>query len=164
MTSAPWILIILRIFWPLHLYKSEVTWICRLEKMQLFSGDTRGFNRGLKFKRFWGFFPFFNGILMPFWGFNYSKMAKTWFLIDPNTFWMILGTSKISKFLGPVVDPRTFYLSWIYLEKYKENMETSLENMDFWNLRIWKSQKFRHLGNLSLPFFEFWNFEFLFFW
>ena len=60
---------------------------------------------------FWGFSLMFNGILMPIWGFNYSKMAKYRFLIDPNTFWMILGTSKISKFFGPVVDPGTPYLS-----------------------------------------------------
>ena len=36
----------------------------------------RGSNRGQKFRRFLGFFLFFNGILMPIWGFNYSKMAN----------------------------------------------------------------------------------------
>ena len=33
-------------------------------------------NRAQKFRRFWGLFLFFNGILMPIWGFNYSKMAN----------------------------------------------------------------------------------------
>ena len=47
------------------------------------------------------FFLFVNGILMPFWDFNYSKMAKYRFLIDSNTFWMDFGTSKISDFLDP---------------------------------------------------------------
>ena len=68
-------------------------------------GPKRGSNRAQKFRRFLGFFLFFNGILMPFWGFNYSKMAKYRFLIDSNTFWMDFGTSKILRFFGPVVDP-----------------------------------------------------------
>ena len=91
-------------------------------------------------------------------------MAKIRFLIDPNTFWMILGTSKISNFFGPVVDPRTFYLSWIYFKKYKKNTGTSLENMDFWYLRIWKSQNFRKscvpdFGILKFRNLKIWNFE-----
>ena len=60
---------------------------------------------------FWVFSLIFNGILMPNWGFNYSKMAKYRFLIDSNTFLTILGTAKISNFFGPVVDPGTPYLS-----------------------------------------------------
>ena len=67
-------------------------------------------------------------------------MAKIRFLTDPNTFWMDFGTSKISRFFGPVVDPRTPYLSWIYFKKYKKNLGTSLKNMDFGYLRIWESQ------------------------
>ena len=47
----------------------------------------------------------FNGILMPNWGFNYSKMAKYRFLIDSNTFLTILGTSKILSKSGPVTLP-----------------------------------------------------------
>ena len=36
----------------------------------------QGSNRAQKFRRFLGFFLFFNGILMPIWGFNYSKMPN----------------------------------------------------------------------------------------
>ena len=56
---------------------------------------------------------------------------------------MDFGTSKISTFFGPVVDPWTPYLSWIHFKKYKKNIKTSLENMDFGYLRIWKSQNVR---------------------
>ena len=60
-----------------------------------------------KIMRFLRFFLFFQCFNWGLWGFNYSKMAKIRFLIDPNTFWMILGASKISKIFGPVVDPGT---------------------------------------------------------
>ena len=39
------------------------------------------------------------------WGFNYSKMAKYRFLIDPNTFFDDSGTSKILSKYGPVTLP-----------------------------------------------------------
>ena len=42
---------------------------------------------------------------MPFWGFNYSKMANYRFLMDSNTFWMDSGTSKILSKSGPVAFP-----------------------------------------------------------
>ena len=56
---------------------------------------------------FWVFSLIFNGILMPNWGFNYSKMAKYRFLIDSNIFLTILGTSKILSKSGPVTLPIT---------------------------------------------------------
>ena len=69
-----------------------------------------GSNGGKKLGDF-GFFPIiFSGILMPNWGFNYSKMANYRFLIDSNTFWMISGTSKILSKYGPVTLPITVNL------------------------------------------------------
>ena len=82
-------------------------------------------------------------------------MANYRFLIDSNTFWMDLGTSKISRFVGPVVDPWTPYSSWIYFKKYKKNVEIALKNINFSYLRIWKFENFRNPGNLSCPVFEF---------
>ena len=54
---------------------------------------------------FWVSSLIFNGILMPNWGFNYSKMPKYRFLIDSYTFLTILGTSKILSKSGPVTLP-----------------------------------------------------------
>ena len=104
---------------------------------------------------------------MPIWCFNYSKIAKTWFLIDLNTFLTILGTSKISKILGPVVDPRTFYLSWIYLEKYKEKYWNILRKYGFLrseNLRISKFSKSPVYLTFGFWNFEIWRFEILKIW
>ena len=67
--------------------------------------DALGKQESADLPRFWGFFLFFNGILMPIWGFNYSKMANYRFLIDSNTFWMDSGTSKILSKSGPVALP-----------------------------------------------------------
>ena len=74
------------------------------------SRTKRGSNRAQKFRRFLGFSWFFNVILMPKWGFNYSKMAKYRFLTDSNTFLTISGTSKILSKYGPVTLPMTFNL------------------------------------------------------
>ena len=51
------------------------------------------------FRRFLHFPLFFDCFNWGLWGFNHSKMAKIRFLIDSNTFWMILGTLEISDFL-----------------------------------------------------------------
>ena len=67
---------------------------------------------------FWVFPPIFNIILMPKWGFNYSKMAKYRFLIDSNTFLTILGTSKILSKSGPVTLPIAVNLLLKIQEKY----------------------------------------------
>ena len=55
---------------------------------------------------------------MPKWGFNYSKMAKYRFLIDPNTFFDDSGTSKILSKYGPVTLPITVNLLQKIQEKY----------------------------------------------
>ena len=59
----------------------------------------------MRFLRFFLFCECFNWGL---WGLNYSKIAKNRFLIDSNTFWMILGTFKILYFLDPrwTLEPR----------------------------------------------------------
>ena len=132
---------------------------CELPKM----GSNRVQNTANKYA-FFVFFLFFECFNWGLWGFNCSKMAKIRFLTDPNTFWMILGTSKISRFFGPVVDPRTPYLSWIYFKKYKKNQETPLENMDFGYLRIWESQNFRKSCVPGFSIFEISKFEDLNFW
>ena len=75
-------------------------------------------NRAQKFWRFLRFFLFFNVILMPRWGFNYSKMVKYRFLIDPNTFFDDSGTSKILSKYGPVTLPITVNLLLKIQEKY----------------------------------------------
>ena len=117
---------------------------------------------------------------MPKWGFNYSKIAKTWFLIDPNTFFDDSGTSKISKKIGPVVGPISSYLPWIYFKKYKEkywnilrkygfliseNLEISIFweslvylTLGFWNFEIWRFEDLK-FGNLKIWNFEIWRFE-----
>ena len=77
---------------------------CR-NRMQGLIGPKRGSNRAQKFRRFLGFFPYFNGILMPILGFNYSKMPSSGPRSYPNTFLMILGTSKILSKSGPVTLP-----------------------------------------------------------
>ena len=56
---------------------------------------------------FWFFSCFFDGILMPFWVSNYSKMVNYRFLIDSTTFWMDSGTFKILSKSGPVALPTT---------------------------------------------------------
>ena len=92
-----------------------------------------------------------------FGGFNYSKMVKNRFLIDSNIFWMDFGTWKISRFFGPVVDPWTPYLSWIYFNKYKTNFRNILEKYGLWiseNLRISECPEV-----LCTWLFDFWNFE-----
>ena len=58
---------------------------------------------------------------MPFWGFNYSKMANYRFLIDSNTFLTILGTSKILSKSGPVALPITVNLLQEIQEKILEH-------------------------------------------
>ena len=100
-----------------------------------------------------GFSLFFNGILMPFGSFNYSKMAKYRFLIDSNTFWMDFGTSKISNFFGPVVDPDSPYFSWIYFKKYKKKSGNILGKSGFWISQLSGIPKFRHFLDLLTPIF-----------
>ena len=39
-----------------------------------------------QFKCVFGFSCIFDNMLWYFWGFNYSKMANEWFLMDSNTF------------------------------------------------------------------------------
>ena len=144
----------------------------------MFKSPKMGFNRAQKFRRFLVFFLIVNGILMPIWGFNYSKIAKTWFLIDPNTFFDDSGTSKISKIFGPVVDPRTFYLSWIYFKKYKKKIWK--HPWKKWIFEIWESENLKIFEKSCVPDFwifeiskfedlkfrnlKIWNFEDLFFW
>ena len=84
-------------------------------------------------------------------------MAKIRFLTDPNTFWMILGTSKILRFFGPVVDPRTPYLSWIYFKKYKKKYGNILGKYGFWISENLKISKFSKV--LCTWLLEFWYFE-----
>ena len=96
---------------------------------------------------------------MLFWGFNYSQMANYRFLIDSTTFWMILGTSKIFDFFGPVVGPHSPYLSCKYFNKYKKNVETSWKIWIFGYLRIWKSQKKRKSCVPDFSIFEISKFE-----
>ena len=60
-------------------------------------------------------------------------MANYRFLIDPNTFFDDSGTSKILSKYGPVTLPIPVNFT---LKNTRKNMETSLENMDFRNLRI----------------------------
>ena len=88
-----------------------------------------GPNRAQKCRRFLGFFPNFSGILMPSWGFNYSEMANYRFLIDPNTFLTISGTSKILSKSGPVTLPITVNL----LQKIQENIWKHP-----WKIWIWE--------------------------
>ena len=96
---------------------------------------------------------------MPKWGFNYSKMAKYRFLIDPNTFFDDSGTSKILSKYGPVTLPII-----IYFKKYKKNMETSLEKWEKKFRRNLELKKFEFLETLSVHFLNFWNLEILKFW
>ena len=100
---------------------------------------------------------------MPFWGFNYSKMAKTWFLIDSSTFWMILGTSKILSKSGPVALPIIIKL----LEKYKKILE---HPWNIWILEIWESENLKIFESsvYQIPSVFLWTFGsfflFLIFW
>ena len=82
-------------------------------------------------------------------------MAKGRFLIDSNTFWMILGTSKISRFFGPVVDPWTPYLSWIYFKKYKKMWKRP------WKILIFHIWEFDNLRIFQIPETLAFHFEFL---
>ena len=68
-------------------------------------GASRGPIGGQNLSDFLVFFLFFDGILMRFWGFNYSQMANYRFLTDSTTFWMISGTSKTLSKSGPVALP-----------------------------------------------------------
>ena len=77
---------------------------------------------------FWVFSLIFNGVLMPKWGFNYSKMAKCRFLIDSNTFLTILGFSKILSKCGPVTLPIIINL----LQKIQEKIWEQP-----WEIWIW---------------------------
>ena len=86
-------------------------------------------------------------------------MGKIRFLIDPNTFWMILGTSKFLRFLGPVVDPGTPHFSWIYLKDTRQNQGSSWEKYDLWKGENWNVRNFRNSGNLRCPLFEFLKFR-----
>ena len=95
-----------------NIQDSHIPWLGHIQGFEI----SRRFPKGgligpKKLGDFWVFSLIFNAILMPNWGFNYSKMAEYRFLIDSNTFWMDFGTWKISIFFGPVVDPRNPYLS-----------------------------------------------------
>ena len=61
----------------------------------------------------WFCFLFFKGILMPFRGFNYSKIVNYRFLIVSNTFWMDFGVSKCLTFLNLLL--RAFSIELIAL-------------------------------------------------
>ena len=111
-------------------------------------GPKRGSNRARKFRRFGVFSLICNVILMPNWGFNYSKMAKYRFLIDSNTFLTILGTSKIF----------TFYGSWpllfmtILLQKIQEKIGNHLrKSLSFHNSTFWNSKILTFFGPINLP-------------
>ena len=73
-----------------------------------------------------------------FWGLNYSKMANEGPRTYCNTFWMISGTSKILRLVGPIVDPRTSFLLQNYFKEYKEDVETSLKNINSSSMTIQK--------------------------
>ena len=92
---------------------------------------------------------------------NYSKMANWWFLIDCNTFYMISGTSKISRNLDPInwlnMDPRSPYLSPTYFKKHKKKMGTSLEHNIF---HIWEFELLKMFEGLCTQHL-FWKFEYL---
>ena len=85
-------------------------------------GVQQGVQQGIKIQAIFEFLLFFNGILMPFWGFNYSKMANYRFLIDSNTFWMDSGTSKILSKSGPVALPIIMKLHKKIQENYWNNI------------------------------------------
>ena len=85
---------------------SEVGW----EWAAVRRSTCQSLERPKKLCDFWVCSLIFNIILMPKWGFNYSKMAKYRFLIDSNTFLTILGTSKILSKSGPVTLPITVNL------------------------------------------------------
>ena len=78
---------------------------------------------------------------MPIWGFNYSKMAKYRFLIDPNTFFDDSGTSKILSKYGPVTFPITVNLLLKIQEKYG-NILRKYGFSKSENLKISKFSKF----------------------
>ena len=112
----------------------------------------------MRFLRVFLFFECFNWGL---WGFNYSKMANYRFLIDSTTFWMDLGTSNFSTFFGPVVDPWTPYLSWIYFKTTTKMWEHPWK---IWIWDIWESENLKNFGSpVYLTFwfskFEIWRFE-----
>ena len=72
---------------------------------------------------------------MPFWGFNYYKIANYRFLTDSNTFWMDSGTFKILSTSGPVNLPITTKL----FQKIQEKYGDILGKYGFWkseNLKI----------------------------
>ena len=61
------------------------------------------------------------------WGFNYSKMVNLGPRTCSNTFWMILGTSKMLSKYGPVDLPIITEI----LQKIQESMGTSLKHIIF---------------------------------
>ena len=67
---------------------------------------------------------------------------------------MISGTSRILSKFGPV----DLLIITITFQKIKKFVEWSLVHII---LRIWKSEKFRNLGNLRCPLFECWIVDFL---
>ena len=94
----------------------------------------------------------FNWVL---WGFNYSKMAKVRFLIDSDTFWMILGTFEIFDFLDPwwTLEPRISHeFTWTNTRKIWEHPG---ENIIFGNLRIEIFENFELPESLCVHFLNF---------
>ena len=93
--------------------------------------------------------PVFFNVLIGLWGFNYSKTAKIRFLIDSNTFWMILGTFEIFDFWtrsGP-----SFLL---FLMEIFENSGKILEHLGksgFWISQPLGIPKFLHFLDLLTP-------------
>ena len=69
-----------------------------------------------------------------------------------NVFW----TSTNSTFFGPVVDPWTPYLSWIYFAKYKKISEHPWK---IWIWDIWESENLKNFGSPVYRTFRFLKFR-----
>ena len=85
-------------------------------------------------------------------------MAKNRFLIDSNTFWMILGIFKFSIFWTRS-GPLNLVFLMNLLQKYKKNQGSSWGKYYLWKYENWSFRKFRNSGNLRCPLFEFLQFR-----
>ena len=93
---------------------------------------------------------------MPKWGFNYSEMAKYRFLTDPNTFWMILGTSKMFAIFWTRGGPLHPVFLMNVLQKIQEKSGNILgKNIIDGNLRIELFEIFEILETLGVHFLSF---------